>query len=80
MTTREQAKKFFCFPAKQLIKLWPPDTHASLLADVFGVSRGTIVRWRNEEDAAFTLWQADKYAIKIGMHPQEIWTDWYDKQ
>jgi hypothetical protein len=80
VTTKEQSKKFFCYPAKKLIELWPPNTTASLLAEVFGVTRTTIVRWRNNEDAALTIWQADKYAIKIGMHPQEIWTDWYDKQ
>ena len=80
MTTREQSKKFFCYPAKKLVELWPPNTTASLLAEVFGVTRTTIQRWKNDEEAALTIWQADKYAIKIGMHPQEIWTDWYDKQ
>jgi hypothetical protein len=80
VTTREQAKKHFRFPAKKLIDLWPPNTTASLLAEVFGVSRGTIVRWRNNPNANLTIWQADEYAIKLKMHPQQIWTDWYDKQ
>ena len=80
MTTKEQSKKFFCYPAKKLVELWPPNTTASLLAEVFGVTRTTIQRWKNDKEAALTIWQADKYAIKIGMHPQEIWTDWYDKQ
>lgn len=80
MTTKEQSKKFFCYPAKKLVELWPPNTTASLLAEVFGVTRTTIQRWKNDKESALTIWQADKYAIKIGMHPQEIWTDWYDKQ
>jgi hypothetical protein len=80
VTTKQQAKKFFCYPARKLVELWPPNTTASLLAEVFGVTRTTIQRWKYDIDAALTIWQADKYAIKIGMHPQEIWTDWYDKQ
>jgi lambda repressor-like predicted transcriptional regulator len=23
-------------------------------------------------------WEADRYAIKIGKHPSEIWPDWFD--
>ena len=80
MTNKQQAKKIWCFPTRTLIDLWPQNTNASLLADVFCVSRATISRWRNDPESGLTIWQADKYAIKLGMHPSEIWTDWYDKQ
>ena len=80
MTKRQEIlKQHYCFPAMNLIELWPPNTHATKMADVFGVSRSTISAWRNEP-RQLTIWQADKYAIKVGMHPSEIWTDWYDKQ
>ena len=63
----------------KLIELWPPNTNAGIIAEALGVSRTTVSTWRNK-GRALTIWQADKYAIKLGMHPQEIWTDWYDKQ
>ncbi len=62
-----------------MIEQWPPNTSAKLIAEVLGVSRITISQWRNK-NRGLSIWQADKYAIKLGMHPQQIWTDWYDKQ
>ncbi len=63
----------------RLIELWPHNTNAGIIAEVLGVSRTTVSGWRNK-GRGLTIWQADKYAIKLGMHPQQIWTDWYDKQ
>ena len=48
---------------------------------MFGVSRATIIRWRNRpETANLHIYQADRYACKIGIHPANIWLDWYEKQ
>jgi hypothetical protein len=24
-----------------------------------------------------TQWSADRYAVKLGMHPSEVWRDWF---
>ena len=79
MTTREQSKAIYCFPTTRLLEQWPPNTSAKLIAEVFGVTRSTVQRWRTP-NCGLSIWQADKYAIKLGLHPQQIWTDWYDKQ
>ena len=50
---------------------------ARQLGDIFGVNRATITRWRNPK-ATFNQWDADRYAVKLGKHPGEIWPDWFD--
>lgn len=42
-----------------------------------GITRSTVVRWRNPK-ATLNQWDADRYAVKIGKHPGEIWADWFD--
>jgi hypothetical protein len=79
MTTRQQAVKYFCYSASELLKLWTPGTSAKHIGELLGVNRTVISRWRNNP-TNFNIWQADKYAVRLGLHPSEIWTDWYDKQ
>ena len=47
-------------------------------ATFFGVTRSTILRWRNPK-TMLNQYDADHYAIKLGKHPSEIWTDWFDQ-
>jgi len=65
------------YQAHQLIKLFPANTWASQIAQSFDVSPETIRRWRNP-NTTFSSWEADRYAIKLGKHPSEIWADWFD--
>jgi plasmid maintenance system antidote protein VapI len=65
------------YPAIRLIEQFPPDTTASFMADIFGLERATIVRWRNQ-DCKLTEYMADRYAIMLGKHPFEIWPEWFD--
>ena len=62
-----------------LLAEWTTGTSAKLIAEVLGVERATICRWRNDK-VNFDIWSADKYAIKLGKHPAQIWTNWYDRQ
>ena len=66
----------YIYPAVNLINLFPPDSHASFLAEQFGVGRATIVRWRNE-GAMLNEHRADQYACKVGKHPFEVWPSWF---
>jgi lambda repressor-like predicted transcriptional regulator len=34
----------------------------------------TIQRWRVD---GIPYWSADRVAIRLGIHPALIWTDWY---
>jgi hypothetical protein len=65
------------YPAHQLIKLFPANTWAAQIAETFNVNRSTIGRW-NKPETTLTQWEADRYAIKLGKHPSEIWADWFD--
>lgn len=76
---REKAKNTWRYPAATLLAEWHSGTSAHLIAEVLGVDRASISRWRNA-DVNFDVWNADRYAIKLGKHPSQIWKDWYDRQ
>jgi len=65
------------YQAHQLIKLFPATFTSSEIAKRFRVDSQTVRRWRNP-DTTFSSWEADRYAIKLGKHPSEIWVDWFD--
>ena len=78
---KRKSKALPTYNAQNLLALYPKDKNNSFLADVFGVSRGTIIRWRNRpEEGNLHVFKADYYACRIGMHPATIWSDWYEKQ
>ena len=78
MTTK-QAVKRRCFAAAEILKMWSSDALEESIAEMLGVDRSSIFRWRTDE-TMLDIWQADKYAIRLGLHPSEIWLDWYEKQ
>jgi hypothetical protein len=73
------ARKRYCFPVQNLLDFYPKDARNNFIADVFGVSRGTVIRWKHRQ-TKLDLHTADKYACHIGIHPANVWNDWYEKQ
>ena len=65
------------YQAKKLLEPYGENLWASRIATIFGVNRSTIQRWRNPR-TMLDQWDADHYAIKIGKHPSEISSDWFD--
>jgi len=46
----------------------------SIMANVLGI--GNYPQYVRE---GFSIWQADRFAVKIGCHPAEVWGDaWWD--
>jgi hypothetical protein len=64
------------YPAHQLVNIFG-DMSTTQIAIKFGVNRMSISRWRNPK-TMLNQWEADRYAIRIGKHPSEIWADWFD--
>lgn len=60
------------FPAKVLLDAIDWLDNDGDLADLLGVHRRTIVRWRRE-GTRLTVSQADGYAVRAGYHPEELW-------
>jgi hypothetical protein len=78
---KRKSKALPTYNAQNLLALYPKDKNNSFLADVFGVSRNTIITWLHRpEEANLNIFKADQYACRIGMHPANIWQDWYEKQ
>ena len=65
------------YPAANLLNTFSPDTNDIDMASMLGVSRSCVVRWRTRQ-SEFGEYQADEYAIKLGMHPFEVWHNWLD--
>ena len=51
-----------------------PTPNLSELSRRTGYPLRTIQRWRVD---GIPYWSADRVAIRLGIHPSLIWTDWY---
>lgn len=65
------------YRALSLIEVSGKNLNHGQIADLFRVTRSTVARWSNPR-CTLSEWDADRYAVKIGKHPSEIWTDWFD--
>jgi hypothetical protein len=75
MPAKPKNKPLRRYPATKLLeRIKGHDTHIS---DILGIRRVTVSRWRTE-NTQLTCWLADRYAIKAGYHPAQIWSDWLD--
>ena len=65
------------YPAINLLNTFTPGTNAQEMADMLGIGRSSVVRWRTGFHT-IREYEADRYAIKLGFHPAEIWHNWLD--
>jgi hypothetical protein len=64
-------------PASQAVadQVEPGDVSVGTIADAIGFARGTIHSWRRR--SGIPLYSADQVACRLGMHPVDLWPDWY---
>jgi len=58
------------------IKNTYPNASQDMLADVLHLSLHAYQRMLYRPNLRYDL--ADKYAIRLGIHPCHIWTNWYE--
>jgi hypothetical protein len=75
----KQRSPRYCYPVQNLLDLYPKDSKNGFIADVFGVARQTVIRWKYKKPC-LDIYQADRLACHIGIHPANVWNDWYEKQ
>jgi hypothetical protein len=75
--TRSKRRQTRFFMAKELVALFGPETEVSTMAQSLNTCRYTVYKWI-QNDVKISEWAADKYAVKLGLHPSEVWTDWFD--
>jgi hypothetical protein len=62
--------------ATEIIKTFGPEASHTYIAEILDIGRSTIYKWI-ERQIRFNVYEADRYAIKLGLHPCEIWDDWF---
>jgi len=67
----------FRYPAINLLATFTAGTCDQDMADRLGISRSCVVSWRTGFQT-IREYEADRYAIRLGYHPSEIWTNWID--
>lgn len=65
------------FDARRLLTLFDPETPDGIVAEALGVSRRAVNRWRNDRDYRLHAYAADRYAIRVGVHPSQVWPEWW---
>lgn len=65
------------YPAINLLATFTAGTNDQEMADMLGISRSCVVRWRTGFHT-IREYEADRYAIHLGFHPAEIWYNWLD--
>lgn len=66
------------FDTKALLAKFPPHATAEVIADVLGVKPSTVERWRCTV-CNLEFKRADELAIRLGLHPCEVWDNWFEE-
>jgi hypothetical protein len=64
------------FPAVAILDKFGDADSLPAIAEKLGTDRTTVHHWR-WYDTRISVWAADRYAVRLGFHPSEIWTDWF---
>ena len=64
------------FPAEELLRMFSDTTSISAIAEAVGADFHTVYKWKHK-NIHINQWYADKYAIRLGLHPSAIWDDWF---
>lgn len=64
------------FPAENLLRFFNEETDNRTKASALGVSPHIVWTWE-ANNIQINQWYADKYAVRLGLHPSAVWDDWF---
>jgi len=64
------------FPAVKIVGAFSSGTKVAVMASALETDRRTVYQWI-DSGTQISEWAADRYAVKLGLHPSEIWDDWF---
>ena len=62
--------------ATEIIQSFGPEASHTNIAEILDIGRSTVYKWIQHQ-IRFNMYEADRYAIKLGLHPCEIWDEWF---
>ena len=77
MKTKGSKRATKTFMAKDLLTFFDSETEVTVMAEMLETCRYTLYKWM-QNDVMISEWAADRYAIKMGVHPSEVWSDWFE--
>ena len=54
-----------------------PHLTPTVLAARLDVDKGAVQQWFGKTHW-LDQWQADRYATRLGLHPAQVWADWFE--
>lgn len=61
------------FDARRLLARFDPETEHQAIAEALGVSVPTIRQWVRGCRIRLDPYKADRYALRLGLHPASVW-------
>jgi len=61
------------YDAMQLFRFFPSEMTDETIAEVLGISRHTVRKWKYGNGTSLSTFEADRYAIRAGVHPSAVW-------
>lgn len=78
-TTKRRVRTAATFDARKLLERFDPDTPATIIAARLGTNRGNVHRWLRGDSVNLSPYAADRYAVRIGLHPCAVWGEaWWE--
>jgi hypothetical protein len=67
------------YDARLILDYFDPDTDDVAIAAALGCNRAMVNKWRNGKSVLISPYRADRYAIRIGLHPSLVWgAEWWN--
>jgi hypothetical protein len=71
------SKKLTRYPAVELLRFFDREMSSADIGDALGIDSTQVRRWRSR-GITLSAFDADRYAMSIGLHPWMVWGDlWF---
>ena len=69
------------YDARLILEHFDEEADDVVIAAALGCNRAQVNKWRNGKNVLISVYRADRYAIRIGLHPSLIWGPiWWDME
>lgn len=67
------------YPRHRNLRQWPLEDLLAVVPDARARLRVDTVQWRNALDHGMSDKTADTWSVRCGVHPGNVWAEWFDR-